>query len=194
MSSRPDRLDVPTLAVSAGLAAWLWATIISNNPASKGFDRLRRRLPMATIVVPNWRFFAPNPAQHDNHLVYRLQLADGEFTDWRLVDTQTRRRWWKVFVHPGRRRTKSIGDLITMLLGTMASYPMATIEASGAYRLLRGFIHREIHRRPEDDGEHRGFQFAIVRYSGYDDEPDIEYVFVSSFVLHADVVPAAASR
>jgi hypothetical protein len=174
--------DLPTLVVSAGLAGWLWATIASNNPASQEYDRLRRLMPHVGVILPNWRFFAPQPAQHDNHLVYRLRTDAGRQTDWRILTMLPTRRWWRLFVNPGRRRCKALSDAIRDISTKLATYPIERIPQERTYRLVQAFLANEIRSRYPGDERPEGFQFAIVRYAGYDNTEDPEYLILSPYV------------
>ena len=53
---------------------------------------------------------------------------------------------------------------------------------SVAYCLLRDFVARVVREENADAALPPGFQFAVVRYAGYDDEHDPEYILVSPFI------------
>lgn len=71
-----------TLLAAAGFATWLTATALCQHP-DRSFDRLRGSAAGRTLI-PDWRFFAPNPALHDFHVLHRVVLAGGDATPWRL--------------------------------------------------------------------------------------------------------------
>jgi hypothetical protein len=62
--------------------------------------------------VPEWKFFAPNPAQGDYLLLYRDELADGTVTPWTEVRLAQARRWWNVIWNPGKRANKALFDAV----------------------------------------------------------------------------------
>jgi hypothetical protein len=68
------------------------------------------RLLDGLFLIPEWKFFAPNPARGDFHLLYRDRLADGTLTPWTEVAPGEPRRWWNIVWNPGRRGRKALFD------------------------------------------------------------------------------------
>jgi hypothetical protein len=63
------------------------------------------------LLVPSYRFFAPEPGKYDFHLLYRERLDDDTVTDWQhcndLTDLPTRLHWiW----NPKMYDTKAMFD------------------------------------------------------------------------------------
>ena len=116
------RRDPATLALSGALGGWLLATTASQHP-HKLFDGLRG-FDMTGLVLPNWRFFAPEPAQHDYHVLHRVLDADGEQTPWRETYPITPRKWAHAVFFADRRREKGTFDVANEII-TVARQPVA---------------------------------------------------------------------
>ncbi|MGH8929679.1 MAG: hypothetical protein ACRDZO_03325 [Egibacteraceae bacterium] len=168
-----------TLLVTAGLAAWFGATAASQHP-HRLFDRFRDYDPTG-LFVPNWRFFAPEPAQHDFHVLHRVLTADGEQTLWNQTSQIAPRALVQAAWFPGRRREKAIFDICNELIVHMGT-PGLDVTRSPAYLMLRDSV--ELAVRTEFAGRKlpQGFQFLIARHTGHDEEHDPDYVLVSPFV------------
>jgi hypothetical protein len=165
-----------TAAVAGTLTAWVVATGLSQHP-SRAFDRYRRYDPSG-VLLPNWRFFAPEPAVHDFRLLHRHLGADGTVSPWRETTTLHRRLARQMFWFPDRRRDKAVSDIcneiITQLTGTDVD-----VSKLPAYRLLRdlvsGIVAAELTEPPQ------GFQFLVARHGGYDESIEPDYLFASPF-------------
>lgn len=169
-------------ALEWGLAGALLVTASAQHP-NKMFDRARRLDPIG-ILIPNWRFFAPEPARHDFHVVHRTRDADGAVTDWEETVPSSPRSWRHAVFFPERRRDKALSDICTEA-GVLAS--RGVVSGSPSYRLLREFVRGRVleHAGARGGGEGAavaGFQFAVIRYSGYDDSEDPQHILVSEFV------------
>src|SRR5712692_6486188 len=64
-------------------------------------------------LVPDWRFFAPNPLQHDYHLLYRDQYIDGRCSNWTELRPAQERCWWNAIWNPAKRSNKALFDVVT---------------------------------------------------------------------------------
>jgi len=106
-----------TWTVGAGLATWWLVTGASHHPL-RVFDRFRSFDPTGTLV-PNWRFFAPEPAQHDFHILHRVLTAEGEQTPWLETSHIAPRAWVQMVWFPARRREKALVDICNELLMVM---------------------------------------------------------------------------
>lgn len=166
----------------AGLSGWFLATAASQHP-QRTFDRLREYDALG-LMLPNWRFFAPEPAQHDFHVLHRVLTAGGEQTPWVETRTISPRRWSQAVWFPDRRREKGISDVINELLKTMTMAGVV-LERTVPYELLRDLV--EVRVRAEWAGSPlpRGFQFLIARHTGHDAEQEPDYLMASPFVALA---------
>lgn len=153
-------------ALTLGFATWLVVTALSQHP-DRSFDRLRRLDKTGTgVMIPNWRFFAPNPAVQDQHFLYRLANEDRtEHTEWRAVYEIEPRRAIHSIWFPARRMEKGIFDVASTLLGNRAAaVPTEIRAAEAAVSLVNEFVRTRI--TPEPGFPY--FQVLLVRYSGYD--------------------------
>ncbi|MGG7572959.1 hypothetical protein [Streptomyces sirii] len=63
MKPQSPRSEIARRAVAASPAGWFTAPVLSRHPNAT-LNRLRLYDPFS-MLIPNWRFFAPNPARHD---------------------------------------------------------------------------------------------------------------------------------
>lgn len=166
-----------TRTVEVALSGWLVVTLFSQHP-NRLFDRLRS-LDAVGLLIPNWRFFAPFPARHDFHVLYRTLSTSGDQSEWKQASSITPRKWSHVAWFPERREEKAIFDL-SASLDTSGNTGDPT--KSPAYLLLRNFVARSIRENDPVWPQVTGFQFLLAQYGGYDDSEPPEYVFVSPFV------------
>jgi hypothetical protein len=164
--------------VCTGLGSWFVATILSQHP-QRTFDRLWHHDPTGTLL-PDWRFFAPRPGQHDTVLLRRELDADGVETPWKLVIDAVPRAWHHGVWFPRRRLDKGVNDLCNQI--AWHTDIMGDDGTSGpAYALMRGLVEqsvlRDCHGRQPPDG----FQFLIGRYAGHDGDVEPEYIYLSRF-------------
>ena len=79
----------------------------------------------AIQALPNWKFFAPNPAVKDYHLLFRQRLSNSTLTTWSEAQSNSTRRFVPLFWNPKRRQEKALFDLIS-------SFPADSREVSDA--------------------------------------------------------------
>jgi len=72
-------------------------------------------------LIPEWRFFAPRPGQHDFHLLYRDRLRDGSITEWTELTPISKRPWWAFLCNPGKRGKKALLDAVIALGQSLAA-------------------------------------------------------------------------
>jgi hypothetical protein len=170
-------------AACVGLGAWFVASVVSQHP-QRAFDRVRR-FDATNTLIPDWRFFAPEPAQHDFGVLCRTLDADGAETPWVEVVPVTPRRWTDGVWFPKRRVDKAIFDLcdqLTRQIGLIGDDGTG----STAYALLRGVVERHVRRAAGGGALPRGFQFMLARSSGYDLTEEPDYIYLSKFEAIAD--------
>jgi hypothetical protein len=165
-------------AIPAIFAGWFVATILSQHP-DRSYDKARNLDRTGTgILIPNWRFFAPNPAVEDQHFLYRLANEERtEHTEWREVYSSVPRRLVHAFWFPGRRIEKAVFDVAASLLHTSGATPQHQEAKQAAYRLINEFIRRRLTPEPG----YPLFQVLLVRYSGYDHSEDPKYDMVFDY-------------
>jgi hypothetical protein len=74
-------LDTVIIAI---LSVWFVLTVLHNTPEKYLPPRRRRflRFPLASILIPWWKLFAPYPWAHSYHLLYRDRFLTGEIGPW----------------------------------------------------------------------------------------------------------------
>ncbi|AXK34880.1 hypothetical protein DVA86_21745 [Streptomyces armeniacus] len=159
------------------LAGWFVATVVSQHPGG-GHNRIRRLDKTGSgMLIPNWRFFAPNPAVEDRHFLYRLASEDmTRHTEWREVQPIAQRRLAHAFWFPDRRSEKAIVDAAGVLLSDAKQMDPATRDSRRpVHRLISRFVQAKI----TPDPEYPLFQIMLVRYAGYDhgEQPKYDLVF-----------------
>ncbi|AQU65091.1 hypothetical protein ACFTTN_26770 [Streptomyces niveus] len=138
-------------------------------------------------LVPNWKFFAPNPATHDFHYLYRTLDEDRQTSAWVELDLITNRKMIQAFWFSSRRREKAVFDICTAILKSIQKGDDPT--NSPPFRVLTEFIRKQI-RDASDASDVRGFQFSVVRAPGHDDSEDPEVLYVSTYLPMKPAGPA----
>ncbi|MGH3311916.1 MAG: hypothetical protein ACRDP3_15235 [Streptomyces sp.] len=169
----------------AASAAVLIGTLAAQHP-NPVFNRAQR-LDMFSALFPNWRFFAPTPAQHDYHFLYRTLNHEGETSPWRMVEVIAGRKLPQIFWFPGRRPEKAVFDICTELISSLDKGFDHVVKLP-AYRLLRDRIQRDALAADNAAGDVKGFQFTLVRATGYDESTEPEVIFVSPYTAMTDSV------
>lgn len=162
----------------AGLGTWFVATVFSQHP-QRIFDRVRH-YDATNTLIPDWRFFAPEPAQHDWVLLRRTLGGDGVETPWVNVIDVRQRQWWHGIWFPNRRLDKALHDLSDHLTRHMG---LIGDDGTGgtAYALLRGVVERHVRVGTAGQATPAGFQFMLARCGGYDDSEEPDYIYLSKF-------------
>jgi hypothetical protein len=166
-------------ALTTSLGAWLVATLISQHP-HRGFDRLREHDPVG-LLLPNWRFFAPEPAQHDFHLLHRVLTADGEQSDWVETAELIPRAWIHAVWFPDRRQGKAISDITNELIRILGS-ASADVSKTVPFELLRDLVELKVREDYSGRPLPQGFQLLIARHTGHDPAHEPDYLMASQFV------------
>ncbi|TDB95804.1 hypothetical protein E1091_09910 [Micromonospora fluostatini] len=167
-----------TTMVTAGLVGWFGVTVLSQHP-QQVFDRFRR-FDVSGLLIGNWRFFAPEPAQHDFHILHRVLHTDGEQSRWSETIEIPRRCWRQVVWFPERRQDKAIFDICADLIVHLGQ-PGVDVTDTPAYEVLRDIVEAAV-RETHPARTPKGFQFVIARSTGYDESQKPEYLLVSPFV------------
>lgn len=135
MSSPILLRHVAQLLVSGLFGLWFLLCLLVLVP------RLRPHIRLWDIfsLVPEWKFFAPNPAQGDYVLLYRDQLADGTITPWTEVALAQNRHWWNVLWNPGKRANKALFDAIVEVSSEATHHPGA-LAGTVSYLTLLNYV------------------------------------------------------
>jgi len=169
-------------AIGGTVLAWIIVTMLAQVP-SPAFGRARSRDWLG--LVPNWRFFAPNPAQHDFAIYVRPTRPVGERqAQWTRPRVVAERRLHHAVWFPQRRADKALFDLCSDLLPVLDSEFPHRVESRPVFKVLRAWAIADLLAQGVEDDY---FQLALVRFAGSDDSVDPEIVFVSSpFSLSVD--------
>lgn len=173
-----DRSSLVASGVETALAVTLVATFLSQHP-NRIFDRLRH-MKFTGSLIPNWRFFAPTPARHDFHILYRTLTTSDKQSEWKQASFITPRSWSHAVWFPNRRAEKATFDVCQNLLTLGGNAVEATERVE--FALLRELV---LHHIKENDPvwpQLAGFQVLIVRYSGYDTSESPEYLLASPLI------------
>ncbi|WP_197351730.1 hypothetical protein [Streptomyces bathyalis] len=168
-------------------AALLLGTLSAQHP-NPLFNKAQK-MDIFSGMFPNWRFFAPTPAQHDYHILYRTLNHEGETSPWRMVEVIVGRKLPQIFWFPGRRPEKAIFDIVTELI-TQLDKGFSGMMKLPSYRILCAYLRHRIREDGNAEGV-KGFQFTLVRATGYE-ETDPEVVFVSPYTQMKGPDEAAA--
>jgi hypothetical protein len=160
----------------AAAAAVLLGTLSAQHP-NPLFNKAQK-MDIFSALFPNWRFFAPTPAQHDYHVLYRTLNEDGETSSWKMVEVIVGRKLHQMFWFPGRRPEKAIFDIVTELI-TQLDKGFSAMMKLPSYRMLCAFLRHRIRENGEAEGV-KGFQFTLVRATGFE-ESEPEVIFVSPY-------------
>ncbi|PNE37327.1 MULTISPECIES: hypothetical protein [Streptomyces] len=166
-------------------AAMLVSTLAVQHP-NPMFNRLQ--LKDTFSMLPNWRFFAPTPATHDYHFVYRTLGAEGTTSPWQGLDVIEGRKPWQIAWFPTRRPEKAVFDICSEILHVIDK-GFAVVTRTAGYRTLTEHLRATLLDRGTSAREIKGFQFALARATGYDTTHTPEMVFVSPYIPFA---PGAA--
>ncbi|WP_432249583.1 hypothetical protein ACRAR1_20915 [Streptomyces sanyensis] len=141
----------------------------------RSFNRIRRRDPWS--LVPDYRFFAPEPSTQDFRFAYRTVDRAGRLGKWREIDTTERRRGYHGVWFPNRRPEKAVFDICNSILLTAARVDLADIHHTLPYQLAAAFTLSNILRESGVE-EIKAFQFSIASVAEYDPEdvPDLSFV------------------
>lgn len=154
--------------VVIGFGVWALATVLVQVPSLT--DVVRRYDLLA--MVPEWRFFAPNPARGDYHLLFRDFLDADCCTMWTEVPVGGTRRWWNVFWNTSKRANKALFDAVTELARDVREQD-EVLEGCVSYLTLLTYVSALPRTLPV-----QSTQF-LVMYAGVEDpdrEPDVFYV------------------
>jgi hypothetical protein len=172
-----------TFVVSATLGGWALATLACQHP-SREFERLRVR-DVFGVLLPDWRFFAPNPGQHDYSLVYRVLGHDDAQSTWYDTPSICSHSWRRVLFFPDRRREKALVDVANDLIAAMRRVSGTALADTVAFVLLRNAVEARIRSVADAESLPKGFQFVLGRDGGYDDGEEPQCIFASQFIALA---------
>lgn len=122
---------IGNVAIAGLLTLWVALTVGLQVP---GLRTMIRRLDVL-LLLPEYRFFAPNPIQYDYHLLYQDEFGDGSVSGWTEVCKLQDRRVVDVVWNPGKRERKALIDAIN-LLNEISPLEGVYVPATTPYLLL----------------------------------------------------------
>ncbi|MFP8963445.1 hypothetical protein ACLIYP_23260 [Streptomyces nanhaiensis] len=179
-----DAFTGPGAVTRLAGAALLVTTLAAQHP-NAAFERAREKDLFS--LVPNWKFFAPNPATHDYHYLYRTLDENRETSAWIELELIQNRKMSQAFWFSSRRTEKAVFDICSAILKNISKGEDPT--GSPPFRVLAEFIRKQIRDSP-NVSDVRGFQFAVVRAAGHDDSEEPEVLYVSTYQAMDPVTPA----
>lgn len=87
-------------------------------------------------LIPEWRFFAPNPPQHNYELLVRYQWRHGDWSAWQEVNFWRSRSSLNFVWNPWRRQRKAMADIVNLLILTSKRTDPGPIWLSVGYLLI----------------------------------------------------------
>lgn len=161
-------------------------TVFSQHPL-RAFDRLRKA-DRNGLVLPDWRFFAPDPIRYDFALLFRTGTGSDNVTEWQFAQPATCSRQWRHGLwYPEQRLNKALLDVCQSALKSLRNTNPGSAEAP--LLILRSLA--EISARQTSPSEQLSenmkypyistekMQFAITRYGGFDSKARMEVLYVS---------------
>ncbi|WP_338784407.1 hypothetical protein [Streptomyces sp. DG1A-41] len=158
-------------------AAAVVATVATQHYHITVYNRVQSKDQLS--LIPNWRFFAPEPGVHDYAFIYRTTDVDGVRSRWQGVDLITGRKMRQLVWFPTRRPEKAVFDLATELLHVIDK-DFAVITRMPAYRLLERYLVSRI-RAADPESRVVGHQIAMVKSTGYDNGHEPQMVLLSPY-------------
>jgi hypothetical protein len=160
----------------AGLIGWGAISAARQIHPDPGY--LVARLDPLGVYIPNYRFFAPEPAVEDICVIVRDRMADGTLGEWREIDLSRPRRTWHMLVYSIRRIEKGLGDLARHLMRSAAVIrDNDRLSTSLAYTTLLNVATYSV----EHDRGAVQVQFAIGTVAAYEPAVEPQIKFVSNF-------------
>ncbi|WGH83614.1 hypothetical protein [Auritidibacter ignavus] len=157
-----QRGHLSTILFAAPVTIWAAATIAVQ--LGKG-EKLVRRVDPTGLYIPDWRFFAPTPAEHEYHLLYRHELNEEELTPWQEIGFSQRRSLLHLIWAPHRRSEKGLFDAVSELIQTTkGTKNLASMKITPAYLALLNVV---THQAQAPAGA-RKVQFLIIRAAEYE--------------------------
>ncbi len=128
------------------------------------------------VVIPEWRFFAPNPGRGDFFLLYRDQLADETITDWREIEIVRERALWSGLWNPRRREAKALFDACVELSKTKRDAPDSVL-ASIPYLTLLTYVSTQ----PRWSSSTLHTQFLVMMQDNDQPDREVKPLYLSEF-------------
>ena len=179
----PKASSVRDFAVISAMCAILGLTVVKQLRDQSWAAKLLKVRPIDGLV-PDWRFFAPNPGRHDAHLLYRFCLDDEQVSAWREVALLETRKFSHCIWMPTCRQEKVVADAASGIMELSQSDAIQNdskslldaAEISVPYNLLLNCV-LDV---PRPEGA-KGVQFLLINSAGNDLSEQPKGSFISFF-------------
>lgn len=177
---RPTPTSAAASVVRAALYGTFvtWAAVSSMRQFTRQSPVILTRVDPYGLVVPNYHFFCPEPAQHDLNLLYRDKLAAGGTGPWQEVVLTERRRLRHMLFYPQRRIDKGLMDLAKEV-----THFARIADDVNRVSLTRGYmsILNLVTYGVSHDQQAVQTQYAFAHSAAYEPEVEPYVAFVSGF-------------
>jgi len=165
---------VSRIALGSFLGGWFGLSILQQMDRTE----LTKRVDPTSLLVPNWRFFAPLPARHDYNVLFRGRDASGVIEEWQEESFSVPRSIEHLLWHPVRRTEKAIFDVASELfrISEELTDPRA-IQMSVSYLSLLNYLSRSV----EHPHDRLDIQFLLARSTMHEPEIDPQLLFLSEW-------------
>jgi len=155
-------------AILAVLAAWIIASITAQARNS----RLRKtRWNDFFNLLPNYRFFSPEPVSFDHKIVYRILRDDTAASPWIPLSIPPRPRYCWLW-NPHQRMATGVNDVVHLLFRhAQDNFWGSRLHVSLPYIVILNhlsFIVRSKYPEMIADPEKVAVEFAITRVAGFE--------------------------
>jgi hypothetical protein len=151
--------DRRTTALVVGLAGW-WVAMAAGNLPWVDPKQVRARERWGSLI-PNWKFFTPNPISFDDYLHVRTVAADQTVGPWQDASPVPLREGRHAVWFPARRRDRALSNVLPNVGRAAAKRDI--MAAAAELRLLDGMAGHFVRRQAPDAV---AYQFSILRCRG----------------------------
>ncbi|WP_337832912.1 DUF5819 family protein [Pseudonocardia sp. TMWB2A] len=160
----------PRATVLVALLATWWVVMSAGNLPWVDPKQVRRHERWGS-VVPNWKFFTPNPISYDDYLHVRTVAGDGSVGPWFDAAPVASRTVRHVVWFPDRRRDRALSNILPAV-GRAATKGDMT-PAAAELRVLDGMAAHAV----RDRSPHvPAYQFSVLRCRGEGGPQNRQYV------------------
>lgn len=173
--------------VLSGYLIWFILSVVAQFHIEKNIIINRIRILDQFKLIPIWTFFAPNPCETDNVIIYKnFDENQNEVSGWKEVELYNKNIYFSFIWNPTKRLDKILSDSvveikeITLLVNKgkyiEPDYLDSIIKTSCGYLYILNFVAsiRNI------DSKVKFRQFAILETKGLDENKEIYPFYLSS--------------
>ena len=147
---------------------WITASVISQIPGLRErFDHTAVR-----VLLPSWSLFTDPMIRFDFTLMSRVELDEGEFSDWTIHDMAPDIGPQRVLWNPPKRLAARFREAVTMILSVRMFGQREGLDESPQVLALASYV----------SGQHRAgerVQFCVAMDDASRDETDASVLYMS---------------